>query len=258
MGTTSTDVARPDGSAAHPEASPVGDRPGVEALARGVGALLAAAFGLTARLRRTRALHAVGVCGRGVLSVRPGPRSGVRVLDDAGPHPCAVRWSRATGRRRGRDVEGLAVRLDGAAAGDLLLASTGTGVLGRHLLTVRRTGRHGTLTTLLPLQTRRGSLLVRLDPDGGGESPPTAYRMLVAAPGWPWHERGRLTVTWSGEDCPRRHDPVGAPPVGAWTHPLWARLRDPSYEASQQVPARTEEPVGVDRSTGGGGASSLR
>lgn len=227
-----------------------------EASGRAGGALLAAAFGAAARLRGTRALHPVGVCGTGRLTVRPGPPSGVVLLDEPGPHPCALRWSRATGRQHGLDVEGLAVRLVGKAAGDVLLASTGTGTVGRHLLTVREPRHHGPLTTLLPLQTARGSLLLRFDPETGADSPPTAYRMLVAAPGRPWHERGRLEISWTGRDCTRRHDPVGHPPAGTWTHPVWARLRDPSYQASQRVPADPVEPVEVT-STGEGLQTSL-
>ncbi|WP_109473634.1 hypothetical protein [Ornithinimicrobium cavernae] len=209
-------------------------------LGRTGGSLLAFLFGTVARARGTRALHPVGFCGEGLLSTTPGPSGGVVLLEPATPHPCHVRWSRATGLRRGPDVEGLAVRVSGPGAGDVLLASTGTGPITRHLLTIRRPRRHGPLTTLLPLRTMRGNLLLRLDPlppRGAGAAPPTAYRLFIAAPGQPWHERGRLEVTWSGRDCSRRHDPVGHPPAGAWTHPLWARLRDPSYAASQQVPA---------------------
>ncbi|WP_404380946.1 phosphodiesterase [Knoellia locipacati] len=206
------------------------------------GQVLAATFGLAARMRGTRALHAVGFCGTGLLTVRPGARSGVVLLDDPGPHPCLVRWSRATGMRDGPDIEGLAVRLEGPASGDVLVASTGTGVLTRHLLTVRRRQDHGPLTTLLPLSTPSGPLLLRFDPLTDTADPPSSYRLLVAAPGRPWHERGRLDITWTNEDCTRRHHPVGHPPAGAWTHPLWARLREPSYAASQQVRADPEEP----------------
>lgn len=207
------------------------------ALGRVGGSLLAVAFGLLARARGNRALHPVGTCGSGALLTTPGPRSGVVLLDTPGPHACQVRWSRATGRRRGRDVEGLAVRVMGPAGGDVLLASTGTGVITRHMLTVRTPDQHGPLSTLLPLSTSRGNLLLRLDPVTLGESLPTAYRLLIAAPGHPWHERGTLQIDWSSQDCTRRHDPVGAPLVGTWTPPLWARLRDPSYAASQDVPA---------------------
>ena len=35
---------------------------------------------------------------------------------------------------------------------------------------------------------------------------------------------------------------VSVTPAGAWTHPLWARLRDPSYAASQQVAADPTTP----------------
>lgn len=221
---------------------------------RAGGAAMAAAFGLTARLRGTRALHPVGICGAGTLTVTPGPVSGVVLLDEPGPHPCLVRWSRATGRREGRDLEGLAVCVGGPAAGDVLLASTGTGTVGRHVLTVRDRHDHGPVTTLLPLSTQRGPLLLRLDPDAAPppglgadpgddtDDPPAAYRLLVSAPGQPWHERGRLEIGWTDRDCTRRHDPVGHPPAGTWTHPLWARLRDPAYVASQQVAADTIEP----------------
>ncbi|QFG68611.1 hypothetical protein [Ornithinimicrobium pratense] len=224
--------------------------PLVQSLAEAGGALLAAAFGATARIRGTRALHPVGVCGNGRLSVTPGPPSGVVVLDDPGPHECVLRWSRATGRQRGLDVEGLALRVDGPGRGDVLFASTGTGVLGRHLLWVRTPRRHGPVTTLLPLQSACGPLLLALDPKAAGdEHLPTAYRLLVSAPGHPWHERGRLDVTWTDQDCPRRHDPVGHPPVGLWTHPFWAALRTPSYVSSQLVEARevTAEPVTGER-----------
>lgn len=221
-------------------------------VARGVGrlggAVLAAAFGGVARLRGTRALHPVGLCGTGVLTVQPGPRSGVLLLDEPGPHACEVRWSRALGLRDGPDIEGLAVHVRGAAAGDVLLASTGTGVLTRHLLVARARGQHGPLTTLLPLSTALGPLLLRLDPlldAGAGSEPPTVYRLLVSAPGRPWHDRGRLDLTWTGSDCTRRHSPVGNPPTGSWTHPLWALLREPSYAASQEVSAEREEPRGT-------------
>lgn len=205
------------------------------------GQVLAAGFGVLARLRGSRALHAFGFCGTGVVTTTPGPRSGVVLLDDAGPHPCRVRWSRATGLRNGVDVEGLAVRVQGAAAGDLLLASTGTGVLTRHMLTLRTRGNHGPLTTLLPLSTARGPLLVRLDPLAA-DDPPSAYRLLVSAPGHPWHERGRLDLSWTDADCTRRHDPVGRPLAGTWTAALWAHLRRPSYAVSEQVAAEPQEP----------------
>ncbi|GAA5159503.1 hypothetical protein [Ornithinimicrobium tianjinense] len=221
------------------------------------GAVLAAVFGLIARLRGTRALHPVGVCGAARLDVRTGPPSGVPVLDGPGPHRGVARWSRATGRRGdGLDIEGLALRIDGPTGGDVLLASTGTGVVGRHVLVLRRRDTHGPLTTLLPLSTRRGRLLLRLDPVeadpveadprgwAAGAHPPTSYRLLVSAPGRPWHERGTLELTWTEGDCTRRHDPVGRPPAGTWVAPLWAALRDPSYAASEQVAADPVTPAG--------------
>lgn len=208
-----------------------------EVLGRAGGAVLARMFGLVAQLRGTRALHPVGVCGEGALAVEPGQPTGVALLDDHGTRACQVRWSRAAGRRRGLDIEGLAVRIGGEAGGDVLCASTGTGVVGRHVLVPRDLHQHGPLTTLLPLSTPQGGLLLRLDPVPDTGEPATAYQLFIAAPGGPWSERGRLEVTWTDRDCTRRHDPVGHPPAGSWTHPLWARLRAPSYVASRQVRA---------------------
>ena len=174
---TPSTATPPSGAAGIVGDLPVGSSRGhglTEALGRGGGALLAAAFGATARIRGTRALHPVGVCGHGRLSVTPGPPNGVVMLDDPGPHDCVLRWSRATGRQQGLDVEGLALRVDGPGQGDVLLASTGTGVLGRHLLRVRTPHRHGPLTTLLPLQSARGPLLLALDPEAHeDEDPPS-------------------------------------------------------------------------------------
>lgn len=207
------------------------------------GAVLAGLLGALARVRQDRALHPLGVCGVGRVAVEPGGvRSGVPLLDDPGPHPCHVRWSRATGLSVGPDIEGLALRFEGPASGDLLLASTFTGAIGRHVLAPRLRRDYGTVTTLLPLRTQLGTLLVRLDPEpaptgGAGRTPPRAYLMSVAAVGQPWHRRGRLQIDWSPHDCPRRHDPVGHPPAGTGVHPFWAALRDPAYVASQRVPA---------------------
>lgn len=221
--------------------------PAIERLAaatvgRAGGLALAGLFGVTARLRGTRALHPVGIHGTGALVVAARAPTGVTVLDESGPHTCRVRWSRSTGRRQGFDIEGLAVSFDGPSGGDLLFASTGTGPLTRHLLTLRDRPNHGPVTTLLPLSTRHGPILVRLDPVAEGD-PPTAYDLFVAAPGGPWSRRGRLALEWSEADSTRRHDPVGHPPAGAWVHPLLARLRDPAYVASQQVRAEPEEPA---------------
>lgn len=212
---------------------------------------LADFFGALARVRGTRALHPIGIGGTGTLWVARGPSHGVRMLE-AGELTCQVRWSRAMGLRRGPDIEGLALRLPPeAGGGDLLLASTGTGLVTRHVLALRGAGRHGPLTSLLPLETAGGRLLLRLDPEpgsvgsrvpGADAAPPTDYRLLVAAPGRPWHRRGQLRITWDGQDVGRRHDPVGAAPAGTWVSPWWAGLRGPAYSASTKVLARPMTP----------------
>lgn len=106
-------------------------------LARATGGLLAVPFALVAAARRGRALHPEGVTLRGHLRIADDPLRPGTGYDG----PALVRLSRSAGLPPGApDVHGIAVRwvVDGAAH-DLLLASTGTGVPGCFLLTVRRT-----------------------------------------------------------------------------------------------------------------------
>ncbi|MCH8611930.1 phosphodiesterase [Arsenicicoccus dermatophilus] len=227
--------ASPSGPGRRP-AGP-GPRPAGVVLAAGGGALLAATFGLAALVRRDKPLHAYGrvTSGSLVLTGAPIP-CGVPLLDRAGSWPCTVRASRtASLTHQGPDVMGLALRVDAAGHdgdhADLLLASTGTGTVTRHLLAVRRRVEDGPLTTLLPQRGASGDVLLRLDPAGS-----SAYDLSWSRARGAWHRLGRLELhlPW-GPDEPLRFAPVDHPLAGL-TQPGWVRaLRHPAYAAARRL-----------------------
>lgn len=199
------------------------------------GALLGAAAGVAAAVRRTKPLHPRGQVGHGVLHLTaPRPDLGVPLLSSAGEYPCLVRWSRAMGVPDSLpDFEGLALRFPGDEGGDVLLASTGTGRLGRHVLIPRRAGRHGPQSTLLPVATDAGPLLLCAEPEGDAR-PPGRFRLSVALGSSDWDEVGVLFVTW-GPDEPIRFDPVEHQLEGTRQYPLLATMREPAYRLARKA-----------------------
>ena len=214
-------------------------------------------FDLLARARGGKPLHPRGTVTTGRLVVDAAPSgarpSGVPLLDRPGTHPVLVRTSRSIGLPAPwPDVQGLALRLpqdDEAGVADLLFASTGRGVVSRHVFVPRAT-LAAPLTTLLPLTTPTGRLLMMLEPrtPAGGTATtdaPTSWWFLTSAPGGRWVRRGRLEVErpagstdGSGRDGegdePVHFDPVRHRLRGT-RHPLpLAVLRGGSYG-----PART-------------------
>jgi hypothetical protein len=225
----------------------------VSVIGRAIGAtpgvVLGGASLVTAMLRGSKPLHPIGVAGEGVLIAggqspadapsSAAPLSGVPILDEPGEHPVFVRWSRALGRDAGEsDIEGLAMRLgDQGRFSDLLFASTGSGVLGRHVLALRGAGEFGTLTTLLPVETDEGSLILALEPAapaGGPQSPPTAYRLLWSHVGGDWHEVGELRIAWRREDTATRFDPILHQLAGTRQYGVVVALREPAYWAARR------------------------
>lgn len=225
-----------------------------------VGQLLRAAFGAVAVARGTKPLHPRGVLRRGTLLISPGPGAptGVPLLDTPATHDCLVRPSRSVGLPRPLpDIEGLALRLPGPdGRGDLLFASTGTGAVTRHLLLLRRSHAHGPLTTLLPLRSPTGPLLVGLfprPPQGGAE--PDEYDLRVARPGRDWRGVGLLRigdVADEVDDPPVRFDPVEFPVPGLEHYPGVAEIRSLAYRGARSgYPAETV--AGLDRPGTGDG-----
>jgi hypothetical protein len=214
------------------------------------GAALATAAAVAAGLRRTKPLHPVGRIGDGVLRLEPSSASGVPLLDRAGEHDVMVRWSRAIGLDTDKpDIEGLALRLtvDGDPA-DLLLATTGGGKVGRHLLVVRTPGAPATFSTLLPVATSSGSLLLRLQPlDAGTCDPPTRWALAWSRVGGEWHPTGSLTVAWRSSDESVRFDPVAHELPGTRQYGVVTAMREPAYAAARLVRARPRVPGGKRR-----------
>lgn len=199
------------------------------------GEALGAGLAVVAAVRRGRPLHPRGVIRSGRLSIEAAHvRTGVPLLDADGTHECLVRLSRATGVPEGwPDVQGVAVRVldEVGGHGDLLLAGTGTGRVSRHLLAWRR--RAGACSTLLPLASPSGPLLLLLEPDRPDRT--DAWTLSSAPPGRPWTRRGRLVLGDATAEQECRFDPVRNPVPGLGHYPVWAAVREPAYRNARAV-----------------------
>lgn len=119
-----------------------------------LGVVAAAASATGSALRRRRVFHPEGVAFDATLQVT-GASHGARLLDEAGTHQAIVRLSRGIGLpERWPDFLGIALRLPEVhgprAHQDLLLVSSGSGALARHLLAPQRTFGPGRWSTLVP------------------------------------------------------------------------------------------------------------
>ena len=134
-------------------------------------------------------------------------RTGVAWLDEAGTDHVAVRFSRSLDLPAPRpDILGMALRIatQPGQFGDVLLATTGTGLLGRYVLLP--TCRYGlrAYTSLFPYRTLAGPLLLAAIPTAGS---PRQYELAYAGrpdrgcPSRHWRERRRNTVVMTSI-CP--------------------------------------------------------
>lgn len=204
------------------------------------GGALALAALVAGAARRNKALHPVGRHGVGqVLVTRADAALAGSPLGEEGTRPCELRWSRAMGLPRSwPDIEGLALRLPGGGAdggaGDLLFASTGARAWSRHLLTLRRPGEHGVLTTLLPVRAAGGAVVFRLTPTSlGATDLPAAYSLDVAPATGAWRPIGEVEVAWSLDDTTVRFDPVARQLAGTEQYDFVTALREPAYVAAR-------------------------
>jgi hypothetical protein len=167
-----------------------------ESLATCVGWALGGAFFLLGKSRGEKALHPRGEVVHGLIS-RHGAASstGVPWLDQAGTDHVAARFSRSLGLPAPYpDILGLALRIPAGHGqfGDVLLATTGTGLLGRYvLLPVRRPGVRA-YTSLFPYRTLAGPLLLAATPIAGN---PRQYELAYARQTGPWLSFGTLEAT---------------------------------------------------------------
>lgn len=217
-----------------------------------VGLGLGVAFGAVAVLRHGRPLHPQGATLRVTVLCDGSGRSGVPLLDQAGVSEGTMRVSRAMGLLAWLpDIYGLALRLpqaegaDGDPA-DLLFASTGDSGLGRFMLMVHSELADGPLTTLLPVRSPAGALLLRLEPVTGSPvrevgpslQVPDRLTLSYAVGTRPWVTVGELAVAArvEGEDDPRRHDPVLHQLPGTSQYSVVRSLREPAYAAARRQP----------------------
>lgn len=179
-----------------------------------------------------RPLHPKGEVLRATWSVAEDAAEpvGVPVCDQQGTWTCVVRHSRAIGLSDGMpDIEGVAVRIEGPSGGDLLFAATGSGRISRHLLLPRVSV--GTCSTLVPMATSTGPVMLRLRPSDAGSA---TWALSWSRPGGQWRTFGGLTIDG---DATRvgPYKPVDGPPRGLTQYRTMALLRRPSYvQAARQ------------------------
>lgn len=194
------------------------------------GAGLSGAVRLLAAARpAAKPLHPHGDVVTGTLR-RSGsrPDTGAPWLDERGSDEVLVRRSRAVGLPDGLpDIHGLAVRvpLEGGSHGDLLFATTGTGRLGRFVLTPGWTAYSRPLTTLLPYRTPTGPKLL-----AACAWTEHRYELAYASPGGSWHPFADLVLSaTAGPDPLVSFDPVRNTLPGLENYEWVRRLRAPAY-----------------------------
>jgi hypothetical protein len=232
------------------------------------GEVLAAVFGTLARLRDDRPLHPQGASYAGTVTTTGHGNSGVPWLDQPAHHEVTVRVSRALGLPRWTpDIYGIALRarVAGDRPADLLFASTGDSVGGRLLFRPRRALGTGPLTTLLPVRSPNGALVLRLtamtpEPEEG-LTPPRTMALAHAHGTGAWRHCGELLI---GAPLERRveverHDPVLNPLPGTEQYPAVRALREPSYRSARAVPVvESSEATITTADAGSGGRAAVR
>jgi hypothetical protein len=199
------------------------------------GAALAGAVRLLSALRSTpKPLHPQGEVVDAVLRrTGEGPPTGVSWLDEPGRDEVLVRRSRAVGLPDGLpDIHGLALRVPSETGdlGDLLMATTGTGRLGRFVLSASRSPHARPLTTLLPYRTPVGPVVLAAVADGD-----RAYELAFATVGGAWHRFAHLALgTPRGADVLVSFDPVRNTVPGLDNYPWVRRLREPAYRSARR------------------------
>jgi hypothetical protein len=198
------------------------------------GTALAGAVRVLAALRPAlKPLHPRGEVVAAVLR-RTGeaPPTGVPWLDEPGSDEVLVRRSRAVGLPDGLpDIHGLALRVpcEAGGHGDILMATTGTGRLGRFVLTASRSPYARPMTTLLPYRTPGGP--VTLAAVAAGDH---AYELAHASVGGSWHRFADLVLgTPRAADALVSFDPVQNTVTGLENYPWVRRLREPAYRTAR-------------------------
>ncbi|WP_051711957.1 hypothetical protein [Spirillospora albida] len=226
-----------------------------DVLARGVTAGFVKVFTTLARVRGGRPLHPQGVVLDATLRLSGRSRGwGVPFLDDAAELRGVARMSRSVGLPTSvPDLLGLALRwrAPGGEESELLLATTGSGALGRFTLRPVMRWSPQFYGSLLPY--RAGDRLVMLGAIARGDREipadfaalegaigegPMVLDLVVADGKGAWERFGELVLSGparSDESEPRRFNPIRRPILGLVPAGLFQQLRGPTYEAVQQV-----------------------
>jgi len=242
-------------------AEDAGGTGGVLPLTRAASAVSARMFALAARLRGGRPLHPRGLVFDATLHLHGTSRLwGVPFLDDTAELRGMARLSRAAGLPPPLpDVLGLALRweqpaddrAEEACVAELLLASTGQGLLGRHLLRPRWRWGPAFYGSLLPYAVDGRRLFLgavarptRTVPADDAalaravDERPLLLDLVLATEFGSWERFGGLVLTGparSDDSAPTRFNPArhpipGLPPAG----PL-QRIRGATYTAVQEA-----------------------
>jgi hypothetical protein len=203
--------------------------------ATSAGAALAGTVRVLSALRPAlKPLHPRGEVTAAVLRrTGEGPPTGVPWLDEPGRDEVLLRRSRAVGLPDGLpDIHGLALRVpcEAGGHGDLLMATTGTGRLGRFVLTAGRSPHARPMTTLLPYRTPAGPVTLAAVAVGDH-----AYELAYASVGGAWHRFADLVLrTPRAADALVSFDPVRNTVTGLENYAWVRRLREPAYRTSRR------------------------
>ena len=213
----------------------------VDVPARAGGAVLATGVRALGALRRApKPFHPRGRVATGVVRRHGGGRpTGVAWLDDMGEEPVLVRFSRAVGLPAPLpDIFGIALRVPGDdGPADLLLATTGSNPLARHLLVPHREGHERTYGSLLPYRSPTGPVVLSAVRTGEG-----TFDLRWARPAGRWTRFGRLELDGPpGPDEQVSFDPVAHPLPGLTTYGWVRRLREPAYRTARRSSDRPQD-----------------
>ncbi|HEX5086950.1 MAG TPA: hypothetical protein VFV89_04020 [Nocardioides sp.] len=202
-----------------------------------VGSALGSALGGVTRVAAAirpaaKPLHPRGEIRHGRLH-RHGaePPTGVRFLDEVAADDVLVRESRAAGLPRPLpDIHGLALRVPNpdATVGDLLLATTGFGLLSRFVLIPTRSPYGRPMTTLLPYETVAGPVLLGVHRVAGGR-----LELVFAVGDGAWRPFAELVLGEPADDADVSFDAVRNTLPGLEQFAAVRRLRAPAYAAAR-------------------------
>lgn len=197
--------------------------------------MLSAIARVVAARPAAKPLHPRGAVQRGTLQRAGGDkRSGVAWLDEPGVDEVLVRRSRSVGLPAPLpDVFGLALRVPtgGGGHGDLLLASTGRGPLGRFVFTPTWSPQRRALTTLIPYRTSAGPVVLAAEPRDE-----VTLTLSWASGTKTWHPFAELRLDDAHEpDALVSFDPVVNQVPGLETYDWVRRLREPAYVVARRA-----------------------